>query len=119
MLYSLARPFLFQLDPERAHRGTLRALDIAHHLGLAGLIAGRSPSSPRTVMGMVFPNPVGLAAGLDKNGDHIDALGALGFGFIEIGTANAFRWPSRSRPIWHKPTLTAWRRCSSSTASMP
>src|SRR5258706_15234562 len=98
MLYSLARPFLFQLDPERAHRGTLRALDIAHHLGLAGLIAGRSPSSPRTVMGMVFPNPVGLAAGLDKNGDHIDALGALGFGFIEIGTVTPRPQPGNPLP---------------------
>ncbi len=98
MLYSLARPLLFQLDPERAHRGTLRALDIAHHIGLAGLIAGRSPSSPRTVMGLVFPNPVGLAAGLDKNGDHIDALGALGFGFIEIGTVTPRPQPGNPVP---------------------
>ena len=98
MLYSLARPFLFQLDPERAHRDTLRALDIVHHIGLAGLIAGRSPSSPRTVMGMVFPNPVGLAAGLDKNGDHIDALGALGFGFIEIGTVTPRPQPGNPVP---------------------
>jgi dihydroorotate dehydrogenase len=86
MLYSLARPFLFQLDPERAHRTTMRALDIAHRVGLSGLIAGRPPASARKVMGLEFPNPVGLAAGLDKNGEHIDALGALGFGFIEIGT---------------------------------
>jgi dihydroorotate dehydrogenase len=98
MLYSLARPLLFQLDPERAHRGTLRALDIAHHIGLAGLIAGRSPSSPRTVMGLVFPNPVGLASGLDKNGDHIDALGALGFGFIEIGTVTPRPQPGNPVP---------------------
>jgi len=98
MLYSLARPLLFQLDPERAHRDTLRALDIVHHIGLAGLIAGRSPSSPRTVMGMVFPNPVGLAAGLDKNGDHIDALGALGFGFIEIGTVTPRPQPGNPVP---------------------
>ena len=86
MLYSLARPFLFQLDPERAHRATLRALDLAHGVGLTRLIAGPATFAPRTVMGLVFPNPVGLAAGLDKNGEHVDALGALGFGFVEIGT---------------------------------
>ncbi|MBI3526519.1 MAG: quinone-dependent dihydroorotate dehydrogenase [Betaproteobacteria bacterium] len=98
MLYSLARPFLFQLDPERAHRSTMRALDIAHRFGLTGLIAGRSPSSPRNVMGLQFPNPVGLAAGLDKNGEHIDALGALGFGFIEIGTVTPRPQPGNPTP---------------------
>lgn len=86
MLYSLARPALFRLDPERAHHGTLVALDLAHRAGLSGLFGSRAPASPRNVMGLQFPNPVGLAAGLDKNGEHIDALGALGFGFIEIGT---------------------------------
>jgi dihydroorotate dehydrogenase len=98
MLYRLARPFLFQLDPERAHRSTMRALDIAHRVGLTGLIAGRSPSSPRKVMGLVFPNPVGLAAGLDKNGEHVDALGELGFGFIEIGTVTPRPQPGNPAP---------------------
>jgi dihydroorotate dehydrogenase len=98
MLYRLVRPFLFQFDPERAHRGTLRALDLAHRAGLAGLVAGRSVASPRTVMGLEFPNPVGLAAGLDKNGDHIDALGALGFGFIEIGTVTPRPQPGNPLP---------------------
>ena len=98
MLYRLVRPFLFQLDPERAHRGTLRALDLAHRAGLTRLVAGRSVSSPRTVMGLEFPNPVGLAAGLDKNGDHIDALGALGFGFIEIGTVTPRPQPGNPLP---------------------
>ncbi len=98
MLYSLARPFLFQLDPERAHRSTMRALDIAHRVGLSGLIAGRSPASPRKVMGLEFPNPVGLAAGLDKNGEHIDALGALGFGFVEIGTVTPRPQPGNPTP---------------------
>ena len=98
MLYSLARPFLFQLDPERAHRSTMRALDLAHRVGLTSLIAGRSPSSPRKVMGLEFPNPVGLAAGLDKNGEHIDALGALGFGFIEIGTVTPRPQPGNPTP---------------------
>jgi dihydroorotate dehydrogenase len=86
MLYRFVRPLLFRLDPERAHRGAMRALAVAHRIGVAGLIAGRVPASPRSVMGLEFPNPVGLAAGLDKNGSYIDALAALGFGFIEIGT---------------------------------
>jgi dihydroorotate dehydrogenase len=98
MLYRLVRPFLFQLDPERAHRSTLRALDIAHRAGLTGLIANHPASSPRTVMGLAFPNPVGLAAGLDKNGDHIDALGALGFGFLEIGTVTPRPQPGNPLP---------------------
>jgi dihydroorotate dehydrogenase len=98
MLYSLARPFLFQLDPERAHRGTMHALDLAHHVGLCGLIAGRSASSPRKIMGLEFPNPVGLAAGLDKNGEHVDALSELGFGFIEIGTVTPRPQPGNPTP---------------------
>ena len=98
MLYSLVRPFLFQLDPERAHRSTMHALDVAHRLGLTGLIASRSRSSPRTVMGLEFPNPVGLAAGLDKNGEHIDALAGLGFGFIEIGTVTPRPQPGNPAP---------------------
>lgn len=98
MLYSLLRPFLFQLDPERAHRSTMRALDVAHHVGLTGLIAGRAPYSPRSVMGLEFPNPVGLAAGLDKNGEHIDALAALGFGFVEIGTVTPRPQPGNPAP---------------------
>ena len=98
MLYRLVRPFLFELDPERAHRATLHALDLAHRAGLSGLVARRPASSPRTVMGLEFPNPVGLAAGLDKNGDHIDALGALGFGFIEIGTVTPRPQPGNPPP---------------------
>jgi dihydroorotate dehydrogenase len=98
MLYSLARPFLFQLDPERAHRSTMHALDIAHCVGLTGLIAARPPASPRKVMGLVFPNPVGLAAGLDKNGEHVDALSGLGFGFIEIGTVTPRPQPGNPAP---------------------
>ena len=98
MLYRLARPLLFRLDPERAHRSTMRALDIAHRAGVSSLIAGRSPSLPRKVMGLEFPNPVGLAAGLDKNGEHIDALGALGFGFIEIGTVTPRPQPGNPAP---------------------
>ncbi|MCR4531572.1 quinone-dependent dihydroorotate dehydrogenase [Acinetobacter venetianus] len=83
MLYSLARPLLFTLAPERAHELTLSMLDKAHKLGF---MHQKVAAKPLTCMGIEFPNPVGLAAGLDKNGAHIDALAALGFGFIEIGT---------------------------------
>lgn len=85
-MYNLLRPALFSLDPETAHHLTLQGLNIAHTLGLGGLIASHPAPNPRTVMGLNFPNPVGLAAGLDKNGECINGLAALGFGFIEIGT---------------------------------
>ncbi|RKG32682.1 quinone-dependent dihydroorotate dehydrogenase [Acinetobacter guerrae] len=83
MLYSLARPMLFALSPERAHELTLSALKSAHKIGL---LRQHIAPKPVTCMGIQFPNPVGLAAGLDKNGAYIDALAGLGFGFIEIGT---------------------------------
>jgi dihydroorotate dehydrogenase len=85
LLYTAARPFLFSMDAERAHHFTLAALKKAMSLGLGKCIAVPEPD-PRQVMGITFPNPVGLAAGLDKDGSYIDALAALGFGFIEIGT---------------------------------
>ena len=85
LLYALARPLLFSMDPETAHNLTLPWLKRAAALGLTGLIAKPQPD-PRKVMGITFPNPVGLAAGLDKDGAYIDGLAALGFGSIEIGT---------------------------------
>ncbi|QDY49598.1 quinone-dependent dihydroorotate dehydrogenase [Stenotrophomonas maltophilia] len=85
-MYSLARPFLFSLDAERAHGLGLSALDLAYRTGTTPLLAARIAPMPSAVFGLTFPNPVGLAAGLDKNGEHIDALFALGFGFVEIGT---------------------------------
>lgn len=85
LLYTLARPFLFSLDPEAAHNLTLPALKRAAELGITRAIP-RPKSDPRTVMGLTFPNPVGLAAGLDKDGAYIDGLASLGFGFIEVGT---------------------------------
>ena len=83
MLYSLARPLLFSLAPERAHELTLSLLKSSHKMGLM-----RQNVAAKHVicMGIEFPNPVGLAAGLDKNGAYIDALAGQGFGFIEIGT---------------------------------
>src|SRR5882724_10144006 len=98
MLYRLARPLLFQLDPERAHHGALRLLDVACQVGLAGAVTGAPVHSPHRVMGLEFPNPVGLAAGLDKNGEHIDSLAALGFGFIEVGTVTPRPQPGNPAP---------------------
>jgi dihydroorotate dehydrogenase len=85
------------LDPEIAHGLTLASLDVAHTLGLLKL---RAPAAnkPVRVMGLDFPNAVGLAAGLDKNGAHINALAALGFGFIEIGTVTPRPQPGNPKP---------------------
>lgn len=85
-LYPLLRPLLFSLDPETSHNVTLKLLKAGHSIGLTGLMQPTIANKPVTVMGLQFKNPVGLAAGLDKNGDYIDALASLGFGFIEIGT---------------------------------
>jgi len=97
-MYSLLRPLLFRLDPETAHHLTLGGLKTAHALGLSSLVARRPVDDPRTVMGLTFPNPVGLAAGLDKNGDCIAGLAALGFGFIEIGTVTPLPQPGNPQP---------------------
>ncbi|MBS1159973.1 MAG: dihydroorotate oxidase [Proteobacteria bacterium] len=86
MLYSLFRKFLFTLDAETAHGLGMHGLSLLNAAGLAGLLAKPVAPCPLEVMGLKFPNPVGLAAGLDKNGDYIDGLARLGFGSIEIGT---------------------------------
>ena len=85
-MYGTIRPLLFRLDAERAHGLTLGALDRAHAAGLGALLAKPPAPLPTKLLGLTFPNPVGLAAGLDKNGAHVDALMALGFGFVEVGT---------------------------------
>jgi len=85
-MYGLARPFLFGLDAEAAHGAALSALEVAYRTGTSALLSRRPTPLPTRAFGLTFPNPVGLAAGLDKNGAHIDALMALGFGFVEIGT---------------------------------
>jgi dihydroorotate dehydrogenase len=97
MLYKLARTALFQLDPEVAHDLALKSL-AALGPGAALLGAGSDRGEARRVMGLEFPNPVGLAAGLDKNGEYIDALGALGFGFLEIGTVTPRPQPGNPKP---------------------
>ena len=96
MLYSLARPLLFALDAERAHRLTLAGLDFSTRLGIAKYLAGRAVKAPLQVMGLDFSNPVGLAAGLDKNAEHVDSLSELGFGFIEVGTVTPRPQPGNS-----------------------
>jgi dihydroorotate dehydrogenase len=85
-IYRLAQPLLFALDAERAHDLGLKSIELAYRSGMNPLLATRPRPLPTRVFGIDFPNPVGLAAGLDKNAAHIDALGSLGFGFIEVGT---------------------------------
>ena len=97
-MYPLARPFLFGLDAETAHGLGLKALDLAYRTGTTPLVARPITPMPTKVMGLTFPNPVGLAAGMDKNGAHIDALFALGFGFVEIGTVTPRPQPGNPKP---------------------
>lgn len=97
MAYSLIRPFLFRMDPERAHEFTLNLLNTASKAGLTGFLYSNQ-HKPVDCMGIRFKNPVGLAAGLDKNGEYIDALAALGFGFIEIGTITPKPQAGNNRP---------------------
>ncbi len=97
-IYSFAKPLLFQLDTEKAHNLTLTTLSIAERIGILKLLPKPIICSPRQVMGLTFPNPIGLAAGLDKNGDYIDGLAALGFGFIEIGTITPRPQPGNPMP---------------------
>ena len=97
LLYALARPFLFAIDPEAAHNLTLPALRRAAAMGLTSSIV-KPAYDPRTVMGITFPNPVGLAAGLDKDGAYIDGLATLGFGSIEVGTVTPRAQPGNPMP---------------------
>lgn len=91
-LYFLLRPLLFSLDPETAHRVSLRLAEVA------SFFSKSVPKAPVRVMGLDFPNPVGLAAGLDKHAEHVDALAALGFGFIELGGVTPRPQPGNPRP---------------------
>lgn len=96
--YPLLRPWLFSLDPEQAHNVTLSNLDRAQRWGLLRCLVDQPKPDPRTFCGITFPNPVGLAAGLDKDGKHIDALASLGFGFLEIGTVTPKPQPGNPKP---------------------
>jgi dihydroorotate dehydrogenase len=97
MLYELARKALFATDPETAHELTLESLRLGHRLGATRFLC-KAPSRPVRCMGLEFPNPVGVAPGLDKNGDYFEALGDLGFGFVEIGTVTPRPQPGNPRP---------------------
>jgi dihydroorotate dehydrogenase len=97
-MYELLRPLLFALDAETAHGLTLYASDVAQRSGLSRFIATPPAPLPVRVLGIDFPNPVGLAAGLDKNGEHLDGLAALGFGFVEIGTVTPRPQPGNDKP---------------------
>ena len=98
-MYPLLRHCLFQLPPEMAHDISLDCLGAAERLKLLPLFVSRSvPHDPVEILGLRFPNPVGLSAGLDKNGDYFNALGQLGFGFVEIGTVTPKSQPGNPKP---------------------
>jgi dihydroorotate dehydrogenase len=98
MLYSWFRPLLFTLDPEAAHHTAFASLDIAARIGVAQIVVPPVPPAPVAVMGLAFPNRVGVAAGLDKNAEHVDGLAALGLGFIECGTVTPRAQPGNPKP---------------------
>jgi dihydroorotate dehydrogenase len=97
-MYDYLRPLLFALDAEIAHRLTLYALGVAHRSNLGRFVAQPPAAFPVEAFGVRFPNPVGLAAGLDKNAAHLDELGALGFGFVEVGTVTPRPQPGNPKP---------------------
>ena len=96
--YAFARPALFSLDAEQAHELTLKSLQRAYDCSITRKLLHNAPQLPVKLMGLALRNPVGLAAGLDKNGAHIDALGNLGFGFVEVGTVTPKAQPGNPKP---------------------
>ncbi len=106
--FALTRPFLFGLDPERAHELTLDAIARLQNTPAQCLWSQRRIADPLTLAGLAFPNRVGLAAGLDKNGRCIDGFGAMGFGFIEVGTVTPLAQPGNPKPrIFRLPQAQA------------
>ncbi len=97
-LYQIIKPFLFQLDAEFAHDISLKSLKLAEKSGVLALYPTAPICAPREVMGLTFPNAVGLAAGLDKNGAVIDGMATLGFGFVEVGTVTPRAQPGNAKP---------------------
>lgn len=97
-MYTLLRRMLFSLPPETAHKVALNGIDLAAGSGMLKAFVPPPADLPVTIMGLDFPNPVGLAAGLDKNADHLQGLGALGFGFIEVGTVTPLPQPGNPAP---------------------
>lgn len=96
--YPLIRPLLFSLDPEEAHHFSFRQLDRLERCGLLKSLIGKPEIKPVSFCGLQIRNPVGLAAGLDKDGKHIDTLATLGFGFLEIGTVTPLAQPGNPKP---------------------
>ena len=97
-MYQHLRKALFALDPERSHHLSIDAIGAAERLGLTSLFASQIPDDPVELMGLTLPNPVGLAAGLDKNAQAFNGLGALGFGFVEVGTVTPRPQPGNPLP---------------------
>lgn len=107
-MYTLARQLLFKLSPETSHDLSLDLIGAGGRLGLNGLLCKQPAALPVTVMGLNFANPVGLAAGLDKNGAAIDGFAQLGFGFVEIGTVTPRPQPGNPKPrLFRLPEATA------------
>src|ERR1700733_7489434 len=107
-MYALARALLFALDAEAAHRLTLAGLRAAHRLGLLRLLAAAQPAAPVELMGLTFANRIGLAAGFDKNAACVDAMGALGFGFVEVGTVTPKGQQGNPKPrVFRLPKVRA------------
>jgi len=98
LTYPLIRRFFFSLDAEKAHLIGLKAIRLIHQFKLSRIFFGQPVVAPKKVMGIVFPNSVGLAAGLDKNGDYIEGLSSVGFGFVEIGTITPEAQPGNPTP---------------------
>ena len=100
-MYQLFRQGIFQMDAEKAHNFTIQCLKLAGHPFFQSILKSliHAPKGfPKTVMGVSFPNPIGLAAGADKNGDAIDGFGALGFGFLEVGTVTPLAQDGNAKP---------------------
>jgi dihydroorotate dehydrogenase len=95
--YPLMKPWLFRLDAEKAHTLTVKLMVIAHRLGMLQSVA-TTPAQPRSVMGLTFPNVLGLGAGMDKSASAVDAWGALGLGFVEVGTLTLRPQPGNPKP---------------------
>lgn len=108
MLYDLARALMFRMDPEKSHDLALSAMNLVADFGLPSLLGARQVAAPVDVMGIRFPNAVGLAAGLDKNASAVDGLGAMGFGFVEVGTVTPRPQPGNPKPrLFRLPEHTA------------
>ncbi|MDG1731556.1 MAG: quinone-dependent dihydroorotate dehydrogenase [Thalassotalea sp.] len=108
MLYSIARNLLFKLSAEQAHDITINMLKLPASVAIKGLYGSQVKNKPVEVMGITFPNPVGLAAGLDKNGECINGFAAMGFGFVEVGTVTPRPQPGNPKPrIFRLPQANA------------